>query len=106
MHTDSGLPFSGAIQQSRHASYQGAEAAKDRAPSQVLRYLALLAQRYPDGLTDQEAADLLGLERSTINARRGQAMAADLIRADGSRPGKYDCDNTVWTLAIRRRGGE
>lgn len=104
MRTDAGLPFSGALPQSRHASLQGAESAEKRAPSQVLRYLALLVSRYPDGLTDQEAADLMGLERSTINARRGQCRAdgLSLIEPCGSRPGQYDVDNVIWRIAISR----
>lgn len=106
-HTDTGLPFSGSLPQSRHASLKGAESAEKRAPSQVLRYLSLLVSRYPDGLTDQEAADLMNVERSTINARRGQCRGAglELIESAGSRPGNYDMDNTIWRIAISRING-
>ena len=99
-HTDSGLPFSGAIDVSRHHSFKGAEAAKERALPQVLRYLELLMHQYPDGYTDVEAAELLGVERSTINARRGECTKAGLIQAHGARPGKYDCDNVVWRFKV------
>jgi hypothetical protein len=93
------LPFSGSTQQSRHASRAGAEDAAPRALSQSIRYLSLLKMR-PQGCTDAEAADLLGLERSSINARRVPLVKAGLVVADGFRLGPTGkIKNTVWKAA-------
>lgn len=98
--TFAGLPFSGAIDVSRHASYKGAEAAKDRALPQLVLYLALLHGRWPDGFTDAEAADRLGIERSSINARRAPLVRAGIVESFGSRPGNYALDNVVWRFRV------
>ena len=89
------LPFSGITPQSRHASRLGAEEAQGRSTTQTIRYLQALKD-HPYGLTDWEAAKLLGLERSTINARRVPLVKADLVYADGFRPGVTGTRNTVW----------
>lgn len=95
-YTDSDLPFSGSSPLSRFTSHQGAEDAKDRALPQTIRYLTLLKSR-PQGCTDAEAAALLNLERTSINARRGPLVKADLVYADGTRPGPTGkIQNTVW----------
>jgi hypothetical protein len=94
-YTDAHLPFSGSTVQSRHASHAGATHAKHRAEPQTIRYLRVLKD-HPDGLTDREAAHLLGLERSTINARRVPLVKADLVYADGFRSGDSGVRNTVW----------
>lgn len=63
------LPFAASPSPlAQQASYQGAVAAQDRAATQTLRYLELLAKRGP--INDWDAAAILRLERSTINARR------------------------------------
>lgn len=98
-YTDSGLPFSGLTPQSAHASRAGAEDAAARALPQTVRYLALLKSR-SQGCTDAEAADLLGLERSSVNARRVPLVKAWLVYADGFRPGPTGkVKNTVWKAA-------
>jgi hypothetical protein len=90
------LPFSGSVPQSAHASRAGAEDAAPRALSQTVRYLAQL-KGHRDGLTDAEAAKLLGLERSSINARRVPLVKAGLVYADGFRPGPTGkVKNTIW----------
>jgi hypothetical protein len=96
-HTISGLPFSGNVPLSRHTSYQGAEDAKSRALPQTVRYLELLKARYPDGYTDAEAAVRLGLERTSINARRAPCVEAGLVEACGTRERDETGNrNTVW----------
>ena len=49
-------------------SYAGAVAAENRAATQTLRLLELYAKRGPT--TDAEAAKLLDVARSSVNARR------------------------------------
>lgn len=93
---DGQLPFSGLTPQSAHASRAGAEDAAPRALSQTVRYLSLLKSR-PQGCTDAEAAELLGLERSSVNARRVPLVKAGLVYADGFRPGPTGkVRNTIW----------
>ena len=96
-YTASLLPFSGSTIQSRHASHAGAEEAKDRALSQTVRYLELLKEH--GGLTDAEAARLMGVERSSVNARRAPLCKAGLVIAEGYRKGPTGNKNTVWRLA-------
>ena len=93
--TECDLPFSGITDQSRHASRLGAEDAKPRSENQTIRYLQAL-KIHPYGLTDAEAAALLDLERSTINARRVPLVKAGLVYPDGFRAGKSGVRNTVW----------
>ena len=94
-YTAQGLPFAGSTSISRHCSYAGAVDAQDRALPQTLRLLTLLKSR-PQGCTDMEAAELLGLERSSINARRRPLVQAGLVYADGTRPGVTGVRNAVW----------
>lgn len=92
------LPFSGSTPLSRHCSHQGAEDAKDRALSQTIRYLALLKES--GGLTDWEAHERLGIERTSITARRRPLVVAGIVvPSDETRPGPTGTKNTVWRLA-------
>jgi hypothetical protein len=101
--TDTGLPFNGITPISRHTSHQGAEAAKERALPQIVKYLQLLHAKYPDGCTDHEAAMILEVERSTINARRGELLHADLVETYGRRERVSTATvNTVWRLRLPR----
>jgi hypothetical protein len=96
-HTDAGLPFQGCTPLSRFTSHAGAQDAKDRALPQTVRYLALLKES--GGLTDAEAATRLGIERSSVNARRVPLVKAGLVVADGVRPGPTGkVLNVVWKL--------
>ena len=89
------LPFSGRAPIARQCSYQGAQDAAGRALSQLQRYLRLLA----DGpRTDRQAADALGLERTSINARRNLAVNRAWVEAMGSEPGPWGIANTRWGL--------
>lgn len=93
--TQTDLPYSGVTSQSRHASYTGAVDAQPRAASQIVRYLQLL-KSHPQGCTDREAAEALGLERTSINARRAMLVKAQLVYPDGFRAGSTGAKNTVW----------
>lgn len=97
-YIEGALPFGGSTPQAAHASRAGAEDAAPRALNQTVRYLALLKSR-PQGCTDAEAAHLLGLERTSINARRRPLVKAGLVYSDGFRPGDTGIKNTVWKAA-------
>ena len=92
-----GLPFAGITPLSRHTSHAGAEDAAPRALPQTIRYMAALRQH--GGLTDHEAAKVLGLERSSINARRSDLVKAGIVVAEGTRPGPTGTRNVVWKIA-------
>jgi hypothetical protein len=94
--TDQGdLPFSGNTVESRHASYLGAKAAEPRAAKQRERYRALLRE-HREGLTDAEAAFLLNVDRTTINARRNEC---DDVYPYGFRKNvKSGIKNVVWKI--------
>lgn len=64
------LPFSGATPISRHRSAQAAEAASHTRGRRTLEYLALLDRVGADGITDHDAARMLGLPLSSINSIR------------------------------------
>jgi predicted ArsR family transcriptional regulator len=101
MQTPAGLPFSGSSLIAAHASHQGAEDAKKRAPQQLVVYLKLLWLAYPDGLTDAEAAEQMQVERSTVNARRGQLVGMDLLETYGRRTRESSGNpNTVYRLKL------
>jgi hypothetical protein len=104
MNTESSLPFSGSSPLSRHTSFQGAEAATVRALPQTVRLLQLLHDAYPDGLTDAESAVRLGVERSSVNARRAPLVAAGLVEAYGTRErASSDLPNVIWRLRLPAR---
>lgn len=95
-YLDEHLPFNGSTPLSRHTSRAGAKDARSRALSQAIRYLRALKD-HPHGLTDLEAADLLGVERTSINARRRELVKAGLVYADGTtRPGPTGVRNVAW----------
>ena len=105
-HTLDGLPFSGSCPLSTHTSYLGATSASARALPQLVTYLQLLWHAYPDGLTDAESAERMGVERSSINARRAPAVQAGLVEAYGARMrASTDTSNTVWRLRLPAAGG-
>lgn len=97
-HTAVGLPFSGSQPASQHTSYLGAQDGARRAARQTQRYLDYLDGRGVLGATDWEAAGALGLERTTINARRNELVKAGQVMAGGYRPGPTGTKNVVWKL--------
>ena len=73
-----------------------------RALPQTVRYMAALQAH--GGLTDAEAARVLGLERSSVNARRAPLVKAGLVVANGFRLGPTGrIRNVVWALANEQR---
>jgi hypothetical protein len=97
LNTQPALPYSGITPQSRHASYLGARAAAGRANSQTRSYLKLLKE-HATGLTDLEAAHMMGIERSSVNARRAPLVKQGRVFPAGFRKGASGVKNTVWVL--------
>ena len=99
-YVDESLPFQGSTPLSRHCSAEGAKDAQPRACGQTRRYLLLLADREGEGATDLEAARMMGVERSTINARRVPLTKGDRpwVESDGVRKGPTGVNNCVWKL--------
>jgi predicted HTH transcriptional regulator len=92
------LPFGGDAPIARHCSYQGAKKAEERCARQALALLAVYREHGP--LTDAEAAYRLGVERTTINARRNELVAQGHVSARGTRKNdKTNINNTVWGLS-------
>lgn len=83
--------------QARHTSRLGAESAANRAETQTARYLSLL-QDYPEGLSDMQAARLMGVERTTINARRSPLHKAGVVVPNGFVTGDSGVKNVRWSL--------
>lgn len=75
---DSPSPLAG------QASFEGAQAAAGRSENQTIRLLEVYAKRGPTN--DWDAAKMLGIERSTVNARRrplckrGIVVAVDKVK--------------------------
>ena len=92
------LPFQGSDQIALECSRAGALAASERVGRQGLALLALYRRYGP--LTDAESALRLGVERSTINARRNELVRLLLVtRHDTARNEKSGLRNTTWGLA-------
>jgi len=91
------LPFSGSVTLSRHCSHQGALSAFERVGRQALELLTAYRQRGP--LTDAAAAQVLGVERTTINARRAELRRRGLVQAVDTVKGAHGVANTRWGLA-------
>jgi len=104
-----GAPWQGTTPQSAHASLEGARAVqRDQAIDQASRYWRLLRDRGARGATDWEAHEALGIQRSSINARRAQlTRSGAAIVPAGFRPGPTGIKNVVWQLreAIARGEG-
>jgi hypothetical protein len=91
------LQFSGATVLSRHCSAQGAIAAAERCGRQALTLLALYRARGP--LTDAQAAEAMGIERTSINARRNALRKLGLVQAvDAVKNTQTGISNTRWGL--------
>lgn len=90
------LPFQGDEPRSRHTSYAGAKAASERVARQAMRLIDAYRDHGP--LTDAEAAFFLGVERTTINARRAELIARSLVESKGTRKSVHGISNTTWGL--------
>lgn len=97
MWIEGALPFQGSTPQSAHTSRAGAEDAAPRALSQTVKYLAIL--KAYGGTTDREAADLMGIERTSVNARRRPLVTAGIVVPKGFRQGPTGVKNVVWGIA-------
>jgi hypothetical protein len=88
-----GLPFAA----QSHTSYRGALAGAVNRAGKTRRYLQLL-MRGP--VTDWEAHQALGIERSTVNSIRAGLMKAWLVtKGDETRPGPDGVTpNQTWRL--------
>lgn len=94
------LPFQGNEPVSRHCSHQGAVAASEKVGRQCVQLMTLYRQKGPQ--TDQEAADALGIQRSTVNARRAELVKRGLVQAVGtSKNMATGVNNTLWGLATK-----
>jgi hypothetical protein len=89
-YTAERLPFSESLPQSRCLALA-------RLGPQAQDYFDLLTA-HPKGLTDMEAADLMNVERSSINGRRRPLVKQELVYADGFRVGVSGVKNTVWKI--------
>lgn len=94
------LPFSGVTPTSRHTSAQGAIAATERIGRQALALLT--AYRTHGPLTDAEAADVLGVERTTICARRNELVKRRLVEPVDVVKGRRGVNNVRWALYADR----
>jgi len=91
------IPWQGSTSLSAHASREGAKQAQTRAASQTVRLLELYAQYGP--LTDAEAARHLGVERTSINARRAPLVKGGIVVAVDMVPStRGGGKNTRWGL--------
>ena len=97
--TQHGLPFAGRTQTPRHCSWVAAERSAVRATTQTARLMALYVTRGPQ--TDADAALALGLDRSTINARRATLVRSGAIVARWSAVNpRSGVRNTLWGLPV------
>ena len=96
-YTQDSLPWQGSAPLAAHCSFLGAQDAAERAQTQSAALLA--AYRTHGPLTDAEAAHLLRLDRSSVNARRSQLIAEGQVQAAGSRINRdTGIRNTTWGL--------
>ena len=81
---------------SRHCSSMGAVSASERVGRQCLRLLSLYRASGP--MTDQEAADALQLDRTTINARRSELIKQGHVKRyeEVRKNAKTHISNTTW----------
>ena len=80
-------------------SLEGADKAAEAAQQQCQRLLALYRE-HPEGLTDTEAACVLGLERTTVIPRRHALMRAGLVVEKSSRVNERSgVRNTVYGVS-------
>jgi hypothetical protein len=80
----------------KHASWTGAVSASERVGRQALALLTLYRQVGP--LTDRAAAEQLGLERSSICARRNELIRRGLVQAIDLVKTDRRTRNTRWGL--------
>lgn len=97
-YVNGALPFSGSTPLAAHCSWLGAEDAKARSGKQTAALLGLYEQHGP--LTDAEAARRLGVERTTVNARRNELVRRGLVVAVDTVKAATGIRNTRWGLKL------
>lgn len=96
-YLDSGLPFSGVIQVSRHASATGAKAAEASRSRKTREYLQLLEER--GALSDHAVAALMGWGLSSVNSiRNGVAELVETDGFDAQQVGRKHTKRTRWRV--------
>lgn len=89
------LPFSGSTPISRHHSAQAAQQAAEKRGRRTLEYLELLARVGDAGLTDHDAARMLGVPLSSVNSiRNGCGQLIEPAKESGVSP--YGRTVTKW----------
>lgn len=84
-------------QRTSDTSRAGAIRAQPAVCAQCRAYLRLLEHHGYDGLTDNEAADLMDLPRTTINARRNELIKrGDVRKSPLRRDGGHGVRVQVW----------
>jgi len=81
---DVSLPVSGHTPAARHASSTGAQAGQRTHGRKSLAYLRALAVAEGDGLNDFDAAQVLGIYRTSVNSVRAALMRAGLVEETGA----------------------
>lgn len=92
------IPYAiSATPEATECSKAGARKAAESVGRQSLELLALYKQHGP--LTDREAADLMRIERTTVNARRSQLRRLGLVTLVDTVLGTCGVRNTRWGCA-------
>jgi hypothetical protein len=89
------LPFSGTTPISRHHSAQAADRAAVTRGKRTREYLELLAHIGPAGVTDHDAARMLGLPLSSVNSIRN-GCGALIVPAETAGQSPYGRTVTRW----------
>lgn len=83
-------------------SWAAARDAEPNAGTHRARVLRELREVYPEGLTDYELADRLGLQQNSAGKRRGELRDAGFVEDSGrTRPAPSGSRAIVWTAVPR-----
>jgi len=93
---EASLPVSGRTPLSRQCSAKAAQQASRTRGPKTREYLALLAQIGAHGVTDHDAARMLGLPLSSINSIRNGC--GELVTAAGEGRSPYGRAATRWRI--------
>jgi hypothetical protein len=93
------LPFSGVTPISRHHSAQAAAAAARTRGQKSLDYLQLLREIGPLGVSDHDAARMMGVPLSSINSIRNGCGRLIEPRTDAKGVSPFGRNVTLWRLA-------
>lgn len=93
------LPFSGSTPISRHHSALAAHSAATTRGVKTLRYLQLLAEIGPYGVTDHDAARMMGVPLSSVCSIRNGCGRLVEARTDVSGVSQFGKKATLWRRA-------